>query len=217
MSSDVIDAYRGTTLGARIHIRLRDLMVPHGRIERLVPADASVLEIGSGHGLLAIRLAAGSPARTVHGTDVDAGRIAAARTAARRLGLADRATFEHTAPGWAPARDAYDAVVIADVLYLLGSSEAQQMMAMACAALRPGGTVVVKEVAHEPRWKHRAAVYQEILSVRALRITQGSQVSRRPLEPAATAFATLGWAATEVPLDHGYPYSHCALVAIRPR
>jgi O-methyltransferase involved in polyketide biosynthesis len=65
-------------------------------------------------------------------------------------------------------------VVFVDVLYLLPAAEQRRLLGEAVRHLAPGGRVVVKEMGTRPRWKVRWNTVQETLSVKVLRITEGS-------------------------------------------
>ena len=91
------------------------------------------------------------------------------------------------------------------------------MIEACCRALRPGGTLVVKEVADSPRWKHAVGLAQEWVAVRGFRLTQGTGLNPRPMDTVRSSLTGIGWDFREVRLDRGYPYSHAALVATRPR
>ncbi|MGI9120976.1 MAG: class I SAM-dependent methyltransferase [Acidimicrobiales bacterium] len=189
---------------------------PFPAVEVAVPTRGQVLEIGCGHGLLSLFLATSSPTRRILGVDVDEAKVAAARGAAGRLppGAADVA-FEVVPPGWVP-HEPVDAVVIADVLYLLAVEDQRRLLRAGAACLRPGGVVVVKEVATSPRWKFRWNKAQETLSTKVLGITAGGGgLHFVPPSTMAGWLADTGLSTTSIPLDRGYPWPHHLLVGHR--
>lgn len=206
----------GAGAAARAHAWIRQHVAPFDEIDDLVPTSGHVLDLGCGTGLLGLQLAVASSGRTVHGVDIDERRVGVAQRAAERLGLAARVVVEPVAATWRPPADAYDAVVASDVLYLLDEASAPAVVSAACDAVRPGGTIVLKEVARTPRWKHRIGVVQELVAVRVLRVTRGSGVDPDPLVAARQAFDERAWSYRQVALDRRYPYAHAALVASRP-
>ena len=77
------------------------VLIPRPETELLVeialaaalPAAASVLDIGTGSGCIALTLAAERPSWKVSATDLSLGALACAKSNARRLGLDDRVDF----------------------------------------------------------------------------------------------------------------------------
>ncbi|MCU1368934.1 MAG: methyltransferase [Ilumatobacteraceae bacterium] len=188
-------------------------MAPFDELEALVPPSGDILDYGCGSGLFSIQLALASAPRTVHGVDLSPYKVAQGRAAADRA--AARVDLDVVEPGWQPPPSSYDAVVMCDVLYLMAPAEIERSVAAAARSLRPGGTLVIKEIVARPRWKHRVAGLQELLSVHIFRWTQGVSFNLLPLDAARSALPAAAFARREVPLDRGYPYSHAALVAVR--
>ncbi len=213
--SGPLEAYRGAGSRARLHTVLRWRSAPLDAVARLVPERGRVLDIGCGHGLLALHLAASSGDRTVHGVDIDGRKIDVARRAATEAGLDGRVTFEQVAASWRPAEGGYDGVVATDVLYLLGTDAAVAVVRRACDATVPGGRVVVKEMGSTPAWKVRLNVVQEHLAVRVLRITAGGRVSVVADSLIEDTMTAAGLAVTRHRLDRGSLHPHLALVGTR--
>jgi SAM-dependent methyltransferase len=206
--------YRHLPRSTRAHLTVRWLSCPLPAVAAEVPATGRVLDLGCGHGFLAHYLLAEGAGRDVHGVDVDAAKVAEARRAAARAAPAP--TFDAVADGWQPAPgDRWDAIVIVDVLYLLGRDAGLALLAASARAVAPGGRLVVKEIDTHPRWKHRLAIAQELAATRLAKVTAGRTVAF--LEPAAMTgtMADAGLAVRERPIGRGYPHPHLLLVGDR--
>jgi 2-polyprenyl-6-hydroxyphenyl methylase/3-demethylubiquinone-9 3-methyltransferase len=73
------------------------------------------------------------------------------------------------------AERGFDAVAVIDVLYLVPRSEWPSFLSGLRDRLRPGGRLLLKEVAPRPRWKFYRCLAQETMSVRLLGITHGAR------------------------------------------
>jgi len=97
----------------------RRVLIPRPETELLVELaverdPASVLEVGTGSGAVALAIADELPGAEVIATDVSAGALDVARDNAARLGLAQRVSFHDAAD--APAR--YHDLVVANLPYV---------------------------------------------------------------------------------------------------
>lgn len=200
-----ISAYAQAPRGDRLHVRLRWHTCPFPELERHVPREGRILDVGCGHGLFPLYLSLAAPGRTVTGTDVDADKLVVARAAAASIDAPAR--FEATTVGLLPDGP-WDAITVVDVLYLLGHDAAVDLVRTAAAALAPGGVLLVKEISMAPRWKHQLAKAQELLATRVLRITEGSGVDFLPPERIAAAMQDAGLTVDQVPLHQGHLHPH---------
>lgn len=215
----VLAAFAGESVGVRLRMAVRWRTLPVRAVADAVAAvgaaDAEVLEIGCGHGLVALDVALDSPARTVRGVDVAAAPVAVAARAAAAAGVADRARFDRVPDDWLPAPASADVVVVVDVLYLLGRDRAFSLLDAAWAAVRPGGALVVKETEPTPRLKAAVVRVQERLSVRVLRLTEGAVVEPVGVGELAAYLERAGVAVTVRRVDRGHLHPHALLVAAR--
>jgi 2-polyprenyl-3-methyl-5-hydroxy-6-metoxy-1,4-benzoquinol methylase len=164
-------SYRRAPRGDRLHVLVRWLSCPFAPIVEVLPSAGRVLEVGCGHGLFSGYLARRAPRLQVHGVDIDEEKIAVAAASDPLDG--GRLHFAVGKSGSVPDGP-WDAVVLVDVLYLLDEAAQRALLNSCAAVLAPGGVLVVKDMATRPRWKARWNAAQETLSVRVLRITEGS-------------------------------------------
>jgi 2-polyprenyl-3-methyl-5-hydroxy-6-metoxy-1,4-benzoquinol methylase len=204
-----IARYAGASRSTRVHTKLRWWWCPFPAIEAEVPRDGDVLELGCGHGLLSLYLALAAPSRRVRGVDIDAEKIAEARSAG-----ADLATFDAVPPGFVPDEPC-DAVVVADVLYLLPAEEQRRIVEAAANVVRPGGVVVLKEMGLAPRWKARWNRFQETMATRVVKITEHTGAGLNFVDPEEMAgwLRDAGLDASVRRVDNGYLWPHALIVA----
>jgi 2-polyprenyl-3-methyl-5-hydroxy-6-metoxy-1,4-benzoquinol methylase len=210
----LLDAYSEAQWRERVHVYGRWRSCPFDALAAHVPATGRVLDLGCGHGLLSLHLALGSSRREVTGLDIDRDKIAVAQQAAHAARV-DNVTFGLARPGDRPVGE-WDAITIVDMLYLLGPAAAEAMVAAAAAALAPGGVLLVKEMALEPRWKYQLTRAQEVVATRVVRITEGAHLALVPPSAIAGGMDRAGLSVVHRPLDKGRLHPHHLVVGRRP-
>ena len=165
-----VHRYRSAPLGARLFVHGRAFLSDLAFVERFVPRNGFIVDLGCGHGLFACLLRESSDNRRVLGIDLDPRKIEVARGAVRdtqwlRSEVGDIVTDP-------PPK--CDVVTIVDVLYLLPFEQQEQVLRNAASALGEGGPVVVK--AQERRTDPRYAItyLQETITV-SLGFTRGGR------------------------------------------
>ncbi len=209
--------YRGLARRTRTHVLLRWVTAPLAAVEAALPRTGQILEVGCGHGLLSLVLAAAESGREVHGIDIDVAKIHQANQAAAALEQDGRVSFAAVPSDWRPpASQTWDAVVICDVLYLLGAAAALDLVRACAASLRPGGMLVIKEIDTRPSWKYRLSRAQELAATRLAKITQGEVVRFVAIEELTATMEAAGLRTTRQQLDRGYPHPHLLLTGRLP-
>lgn len=165
LSKQVLEAFR-TGAGVPVHQfpaslaeaqeRLTAPGFKHGLVQAWIPAmpevearlaaGGSVLDVGCGAGLAAIRIAQAYPRARVTGCDVHAPSIERARAKARAAGVQDRVTFEVRDCTRLP-HEAYDLVTAFDVIHDLPDPVAA--LSAIRNALRRDGTFLWVEFSHD--------------------------------------------------------------------
>ncbi len=150
---DVIGAF--DSLVIRLYSRGRFTILRKIFLEEIgqyLPKRGKVLDLGCGFGFFSLYFAAREPGREMFGVDINERRIADANEAARRLGLSNARYEVADAAQWEATED-FDAAYLLDLLHHLPQDEVAPFLRRLRARLRPGGTLIVKEVEDRPRWK----------------------------------------------------------------
>jgi 2-polyprenyl-3-methyl-5-hydroxy-6-metoxy-1,4-benzoquinol methylase len=218
LDSQVLALFDHAPKRDRVHVRGRFRTCPVAVIDAEVPRSGRVLEVGCGHGLVSAYLAMSARDREVLGVDIDARKIAVASHAQSHAGPTDvHVSFRHLEAG-APLPDGeWDAIVVVDVLYLLDDPAERALLAACVDRLAEHGVLVIKETDIVPRWKHRLAKAQEVVSTKILRITEGSALSFTPVAVLADQLRELGLDVVTRPVDKGYLHPHALVVGRRKR
>lgn len=200
----------------RFHMLVRARSFSLDALCAQVPVAGRVLEIGCGHGLVAATLALQSARREVVGFDVDPDKVAAAE----RIAAAVRADGGHlevtVGDGTELPAGPWDAIVIADVIYLLAPDTQEALLKSAAAGLAPGGVLVLKELDDKPWAKAAFARVEEVLATKVLRITAGSDLHWRSASEWATQLEGCGLQAFIRRIDRHYPYPHVLITGTAP-
>ena len=169
---DVLSLFRGLPPRERFHVRARDFSAPLAAVADRVPAGR-IADIGCGHGLLVAWLAVARPDRKVIGVDPDERKISWAKQALGALPNVELrvARVEELSP---ELDGALDAVVVADVVYLLPVPAWGDFFSACRRLLKPGGRFLLKEVEARASWKYLKILAQENVMVRLLRRTRSS-------------------------------------------
>ena len=121
-------------------------------IGQYLPKQGRVLDLGCGFGFFSLYFAACEPGRQMFGVDIDPRRIADANEAVRRMGL-DNATYQVADAAEWDTDETFDAAYLLDLLHHLPQNEVAPFLTRLRRQLRPGGTLIVKEVEDRPLWK----------------------------------------------------------------
>lgn len=200
--------YRGTPGSVRLHNLIRLATCPIEKVIAELPNGGRLLDIGCGHGLVSLGAALAKPNLTMLGLDVDQAKIRAANKAAANLPGGERASFMAASDLNLP-KGHWDAIVIVDVLYLLGQAEQKQLVNSCVRRLKPGGRLVIKEMNFTPKWKYWWNLVQETMAVRLFKFTKGrGQLCFTAPKEIAGWLAAAGLKTRLRPLDKGYLHPH---------
>ncbi len=150
---DVIHSFRSPI--ARAYSRVRFAIVRQPFLEEIgqyLPDCGDVLDLGCGFGLFSLFYAMTKPDLQIVAVDLDPGRVAAATTSAEYLELTNVAYEASDVTTWTSERQ-FDAIYMLDLLHHLPQSRVRGFLATVAGLVRPGGIVIIKDVADRPRYK----------------------------------------------------------------
>lgn len=208
-----LSLYRDQPLGARLHTWLRAWSAPLQSVVSALPQEGLLLDVGCGHGLISNEVALRNPGARVLGIDLSETKIASAQAS---VGTRPNLEFR-LAPLEVLDESGFDALSLIDVLYLVPAASWDPFLRNCFQKLKPGGTLVLKEIGTVPRWKFERLKLQEFISTRVLRITKGKTMHFESGEELRDRLTRIGFEGVAVQrLDAGYASPHILLTARRP-
>jgi cyclopropane fatty-acyl-phospholipid synthase-like methyltransferase len=203
-------SYRGTSAGTRAFLAARLAVVPLGAIDNeLRQLEGRVLSLGCGHGVVERYLAELNPDVVVDGYELDASRVdAAARTAT----AAPRVTVACADVTELPELATHDGALAIDVLHHVAPDAHVDIARALHRCLRPGGTLLVKDIDVRPAWKHRWNRLHDRL------VAGADPIHCRGAEQMAAVLRAAGFEIAAVRRLHRFgPYPHYLVNARRAR
>lgn len=200
--------YSNESAGTRLFVRARNLLAPWSDIAACVPPTGDVLDVGCGHGLFSVALAAADPVRRIVGVDPSPAKIAVAKRAGASLSnVVFRQDLVEAVEGQ------FDVIVVLDVLYLLPDERKKSLLAACRQRLMPDGVLLVKTNDTHPAWKYQVARAQEKLMT-GLGLTLGTgKLHFRSCTENAASLREAGFAPEIRHLSHWTPYPHTLFIA----
>ena len=192
-------AFRFFPPGARAHTLIRFLTCPLLRVADRVPRNATLLDIGAGHGVFAV-LVRDRVARVV-GVEPDLRKVLPVDGCRFVAGYDD------------VIRGSFDVITIIDVLYKIPVAQWDALLARIAPRLKPGGMLLIKEMDPAERLKNRWNRLQEAAAT-ALHLTLGESFSYEAPADFTARLKTHGFAHVDVErIDAWYPHPHLLYVA----
>jgi 2-polyprenyl-3-methyl-5-hydroxy-6-metoxy-1,4-benzoquinol methylase len=194
--------YGRRPLRDRIHTLVRFLTCPMVRVLDAVPRDASLLDIGAGHGLFATLVRAR-----------DASRVVAVEPDLRKVrpidGVESVIGFDDV------VRGSFNAISIIDVLYKIPLTEWDALLLRCRERLADDGLLIIKEQDPTARVKNTWNAMQERIAT-ALHLTLGESFTYESPADFLARLTRLGFReARSKRIDFGYPHPHVLYVAKR--
>lgn len=180
---------------------VRPYLCPFERILPQVPVGSKVLDAGCGGGLVLGLLSAAHRITAGVGFDRSASAVATARTMAASPELGAPLEFSRMDVDGPWPAGPFDAVLLIDLLHHLPTTLRPEVFRRASAALRPGGTLVLKDIGRLPAWKAAGNTLHDLVLARQL-------VSYSSFEELDRWAADAGIALSYAESPHRLWYSH---------
>ncbi len=128
---------------------VRPVICPFERVLQCIPANANVLDIGCGAGLVLGLLARSGRIANAVGIDADANALQRALRMAKRV-LPTHLEFRHTSSTVDWPTTLFDCVLLIDVLHHIAPRAQNSFLLAVLDRVRPGGRFVYKDMAARP-------------------------------------------------------------------
>jgi uncharacterized protein (DUF2062 family) len=204
-----IERYRNQPTADRVYVAVKLRTDPV--VERLAALGAlgRVIDAGAGRGQMGLFLWELGRITELSGFDPDARKLGVARAAAGESGR-----YEVNALGaYVRAAHSADSVLLLDVLHYLTPAEQNDVLASVKQWLRPGGRILIREVAERARL--RGTITR--LAERIAALTGYNRASRslgfRPLGETVARLEALGFVCTVDDASAGTPFDNAFIVA----
>ncbi len=200
-------AFSQRSRATRVHVLGRFLTCPYRRTLRYVEPGSHVLDVGAGHGILAV-LAVESGAASITTIEPDLRKTLATFQHPRVLvvaGLIDAIVSR------------YDLVTLYDVLYRIPIDDRDRLLMAIRDRLRPGGLLLVKEIDPDQPLKSAWNRAQEWVSDHFLGLTLGSGFYYESPNRVLARLERCGFERCAMEdIGSFYPHAHVAYAAYAP-
>jgi len=191
-------------LFVRLYLRLRRLIIPFDIVEKYVPKNGTVVDIGCGYGIFANYLALKSTDRNVIGIDLVQKRISIAKK------IYEQSTnlnffCSNITDTQLPKADVITAI---DVLHHIPSYDLQNKLLKSCyLVLNEGGKLILKDLDKKPKWKYLFNFIHDYL------MTRGEPVLYQDENSIKNLLKNAGFKLEKIIKIQNYPYAHILFLA----
>lgn len=179
-----------------------------------MPMQSPVLDVGCGRGQTLLLLALLDPKLTGVGLDWDLDKVQSARQVAKGLARLQFQSADADALSL-PEEAGVGTILLIDVLHYSPPNAQDALLRRAARAVRPGGSVYVRELDLDLGWRARVTQWQEKAG-RALRLNRGKSLSFRRAKELVAVLESEGLEVEVVPSWGDLPLANVMLAAHRP-
>jgi len=192
------------SLFTKLYIKLRPKIVPFETIEKQVPQNGTIIDIGCGFGIFAYFLAKKSKERKVIGIDLIEKRIKTAKKIFDDCQNLDFFCGDITDIQIPKA----DVITAIDLLHHIPDSNLQKKLLQSChSVLSDSGKLIVKDLDRRPLWKYWWNWIHDFL------MTKGGPTLYLDRNSLENLIEKAGFRITQIKEIRGDPYAHILCVA----
>lgn len=155
---ELLRRFGSADAATRLFLALRRWLTPYPRMLRHLPQSGRLVDLGCGHGLLALMAALDAPGREVLGIDHDPERIQLATQAGTGVPNLRFRCGDFSPAGW--GSDPLRAITLIDVMHYFDPEAQLEIFRQAHDRLEKGGTLLVREV--DPQGKGLASSFNKL-------------------------------------------------------
>lgn len=205
---DALRLYARQTSVVRLFVRLRHFLSPLEALEKLVPGEGRILDLGCGHGLFTNYMALRAPSRDILGVDPSPAKIKVAKTTES---MVPNVRYLPGSIEDVAENSRFDAITIVDVLYLLPVAEQQKILVACHQLLADAGVLVLKTQDTRPWWRYWWTCVQESIMV-GTGMTHGSGLHFLPAEKSREMLEAAGFTVAQNTLPSRIFYSNIVFI-----
>lgn len=168
------------------YVRIKSAMEKYyAYFERIIPTNASIVDVGCGYGMLAYMLSITSAERTILGVDYDEEKIAIAnhnfsKTSKIRFDCTDALQYDY------PHADVF---VVSDMLHYMDYRSQEMLLDKCVEKMNDNGMIIVRDSDADRDREHKITRLTELLSTRLFRFNKMEQQLQFPTATQFELFA----------------------------
>ena len=180
--------------------RIKLFLIPYVKVEKLVPREGFIIDLGCSHGLFTNLLGFSSEKREVLGLEINQNRIKYANIGINNTKFQAADITKIDIPQ-------ADCIIFTHVLHHLTTYEAQEKLLRSCYdKLKFGGRLIISEVDKFPRWKYLISLFADKI------LYPFEKINYRSVEDLSFLLKKMNFSVEIVPLHKGTVFSHITFI-----